>query len=263
MKKFLLTVLALSVVFGVGSCSKKSNGVSLIIGASSTPHAVILNHVKDDMRAKGYNLQVKEMNDYVTPNSALVSGDIDANFFQHIPYLNSNEKWTDKLVSAFDVHIEPMGIYSKKFKSIEDIPNGAAITIPNDPTNGGRALLLFQTAGLIKLKDDAGLEATALDIVDNPKKLIITSIEAAQIPRTLDDVDAAAINGNYALQANMSPQEALFLEGGESPYVNIIVVQIGKENDPSILALKEVLLSDKVRNFIKTTWADNSVLPVF
>jgi len=199
----------------------------------------------------------------VQPNMAVISGDIDANFFQHLPYLESNPEWTEKLVSAFGVHIEPFGLYSVKYDSIDTLPNGASVAIPNDPTNGGRALLLLEANGLITLKEEAGLSATSRDVVDNPKNIRFQELEAAQLPRSLQDVDAAAINGNYAMEAGFYPlYDSLIVEGAESPYVNIVVVQKGKENDAKIIALKNALLCDKVKEFITNTY-NGGVAPIF
>jgi D-methionine transport system substrate-binding protein len=234
-----------------GSTQSQSSGSVLTVGATPVPHAELLNLVKDDLAEQGINLKVIEFNDYVMPNSALISGDLDANFFQHIPYLETNAEWSSKLVSAFGVHVEPFGLYSTKYKNINDLPNGATITIPNDPSNGGRALLLLQANGLITLRAGVGLTATPRDITSNPKNLSFRELEAAQLPRSLLDVDAATINGNYALEAGFNPlRDSLIIEGADSPYVNIVVVQKGKENDSRIVALKNALRSQKVKDFI-------------
>jgi D-methionine transport system substrate-binding protein len=223
----------------------------LSVGATPVPHAELLNLIKDDLAAQGITLKVIEFTDYVQPNVAVMSGDLDANFFQHVPYLDSNEEWSAKMVSAFGVHVEPFGLYSSKYKNVSELPNGASIAIPNDPSNGGRALLLLQSKGLITLRDGAGLTATPRDITGNPNNYRFQELEAAQLPRSLDDVDAATINGNYALEAGFNPlQESLIIEGAESPYVNIVVVQKGKETDARILALKKALLSQKVKDYI-------------
>jgi D-methionine transport system substrate-binding protein len=242
----------------------QSSGSVLTVGASPTPHAELLNLVKDDLAEQGINLKVVEFTDYVLPNSALIAGDLDANFFQHIPYLmGTDPEWAVKLVSAFGVHVEPFGLYSSKHKNINDLPNGATIAIPNDPTNGGRALLLLQSKGLITLRAGVGLDATPRDITGNPKNFSFRELEAAQLPRSVLDVDAAAINGNYALEAGFNPiRDSLIIEGADSPYVNIVVVQKGKENDPRIVALKNALLSQKVKNFIASHY-DGGVVAVF
>jgi len=262
MNKTFSILLALMLMIALSACpGKKDNELS--VGASPVPHAEMLNLIKDDLAKDGYTLKVIEFTDYVQPNMAVISGDIDANFFQHLPYLESNPEWTEKLVSAFGVHIEPFGLYSLKFDSIDELPNGASIAIPNDPTNGGRALLLLEAYNLIKLRDDAGLSATSRDIADNPKNFRFMELEAAQLPRSLQDVDAATINGNYAMEAGFYPlYDSLIVEGAESPYVNIVVVQKGKENDGKINALKKALLSDKVKEFITNTY-NGGVAPIF
>jgi len=255
-------VLVSSLAFAKGSGDKKE--AILTIGATPVPHAELLNLVKEDLAAEGVTLKVREFNDYVQPNEALIAGDLDANFFQHIPYLGSNADWEAKLVSAFGVHVEPFGLYSRKVQDIRDLPDGASIAIPNDPTNGGRALLLLQSYGLLTLNPDAGISALPGDITDNPHGFRFQELEAAQLPRSLDDVDAAAINGNYALEAGLNPaQDALIIEGAQSPYVNIVVVRKGFEGDPRIKALQKVLLSDKVKGYIQERWQDGSVAPVF
>jgi D-methionine transport system substrate-binding protein len=265
---FLAGALAALAVSPLSAGGKKdvSSGtgpVRLSVGATPVPHAELLELIKDDLAAQGITLNVVEFTDYVAPNTALMAGELDANFFQHIPYLNSNPEWTARLVSAFGVHVEPFGLYSASITDIADLPNGATIAIPNDPTNEGRALLLLAARGLITLRLDAGLEATPLDITDNPRGLQFRELEAAQLPRSLGDVTAAAINGNYALQAGLNPAaDALIIEGSESPYVNIVVVQKGRENDPAILALNNALRSQKVRDYIAATWS-GSVVAVF
>jgi D-methionine transport system substrate-binding protein len=255
-------VLALNHTVQAKGNTEKSGSV-LSVGATPVPHAELLNLVKDDLAAQGITLKVVEFTDYVQPNTALLAGDLDANFFQHIPYLDSNEEWSAKLVSAFGVHVEPFGLYSAKFKNISDLPNGAVIAIPTDPSNGGRALLLLQAKGLITLRDGVGLTATPRDVTGNPKNFRFQELEAAQLPRSLQDVDAATINGNYALEAGLNPLKAsLIIEGADSPYVNIVVVQKGKENDSRIIALKKALLSQKVKDYISSHY-DGGVAPIF
>jgi len=233
------------------------------VGATPIPHAELLNLIKDDLAAQGITLKVVEFTDYVQPNVAVLNGDLDANFFQHVPYLETNEEWSSKLVSAFGVHVEPFGLYSSKYKNIADLPSGASIAIPNDPSNGGRALLLLQAKGLIALKHGVGLTATPRDVTGNTKNIHFQELEAAQLPRSLHDVDAATINGNYALDAGFNPvRDSLIIEGADSPYVNIVVVQKGKENDPRIVALKNALLSQKVKNYIDSHY-EGGVVAVF
>ncbi|MCL1958999.1 MAG: MetQ/NlpA family ABC transporter substrate-binding protein [Spirochaetes bacterium] len=257
MKKSLVSLLITgALILGFNNTveakgSAEKPGSVLSVGATPVPHAELLNLIKDDLAAQGITLKVVEFTDYVQPNVALIAGDIDANFFQHIPYLETNSEWSAKLVSAFGVHVEPFGLYSTKHKNINDLPNGAVIAIPNDPSNGGRALLLLQSRGLITLKSGVGLTATPRDITGNPKSFRFRELEAAQLPRSLQDVDAATINGNYALGAGFNPlKDSLIIEGADSPYVNIVVVQKGKEKDPRIIALKNALLSNKIKNYI-------------
>jgi D-methionine transport system substrate-binding protein len=260
----LLSAGALVLSLALPACKKKTENATLTVGATPVPHAELLNLVKDDLAAQSIELKVVEFTDYVTPNTALIAGDIDANFFQHIPYLDSNAEWSAALVSAFGVHVEPFGLYSASVSSIADIKNGATIAIPNDPSNGGRALLLLQANGLLTLKAGTGITATPLDIASNPKNLQFRELEAAQLPRSLADVDAAAINGNYALEAGLNPaKDSLIIEGAESPYVNIVVVKKGNETDSRIRALQTALRSAKVKDYINKTWSDGSVVAVF
>ncbi|MDR3161686.1 MAG: MetQ/NlpA family ABC transporter substrate-binding protein [Spirochaetaceae bacterium] len=263
MSALIAGVLILGLTQTVRAGAKKDAGSVLSVGATPVPHAELLNLVKADLASQGIELRVVEFTDYVTPNTALIAGDLEANFFQHIPYLASNAEWTAKLVSAFGVHIEPLGLYSSTVTALGSLADGATIAIPNDPSNGGRALLLLQSGGLITLRANAGLEATPQDIAANPKNFRFRELEAAQLPRSLGDVDAAVINGNYALEAGLNPvQDSILLEGADSPYVNIVVVQKGKEADPRIQALSRALRSQKVRDYINATW-NGSVVPVF
>jgi D-methionine transport system substrate-binding protein len=267
-KRIVSLLVAGALIFGLvlpaSAAGKKDSGVILTVGATPIPHAELLNFVKDDLAAEGIILKVVEFTDYVQPNAALVAGDLDANFFQHIPYLNSNPEWAAALVTAFGVHVEPFGIYSSKLKGINELQDGATIAIPNDPSNGGRALLLLQARQIITLRDGAGLTPSVLDIAANPKNLKFRELEAAQLPRSLQDVDAAAINGNYALEAGLNPaKDSLIIEGADSPYVNYVVTKKGAENDPRIQALSRALRSQKVRDYIGKTWADGSVIAVF
>ena len=217
------------------------------------------------MAKEGYTLKVIEFTDYVTPNEAVESGQIDANYFQHIPYMDSfNSEKNFHLVNVGGVHVEPIALYSKKYKKLADIPSGATIAIPNDPTNEGRALLLLQSAGLIKIDSKAGLTAVVSDITENKKNFKFREIEAASLPRVLSDVDAAAINGNYALAADLSAaKDGLFVEGKDSPYVNIISVKSGRENDPAIKALVKAIQSKKVKDYIQKTYPNGEVVPAF
>lgn len=259
----LITVLVVFSAFANGAPEANSNVIK--VGATPEPHAEMLNLVKDEVAKSGYDLQVIEFTDYVTPNEALESGEIDANFFQHVPYMDSfNKEKNFHLVNAGGIHVEPLALYSKKIKSLADIKNGATIAIPNDPTNEGRALLLLQSAGLIKLADSSNLESTPIDIVENKKNLKFREIEAASLPRTLDDVDAAVINGNYAIPAGLiATKDGLFVEGADSPYVNIITVKAGNENKPAIKALVAALQTQKVKDWVAKKYPNGEVVLVF
>ena len=237
----------------------------LKVGASPEPHAELLNLVKDDLAAEGIALEVIEFQDYVIPNEAVESGEIDANYFQHLPYLNSfNDERGYHLVNAGGIHVEPFAVYSSKIKDLKDLKKKAKIAIPNDPTNEGRALLLLQDAGLITLKEGAGLQATPQDIADNPLKIKFKEIEAASLPRVLKDFDAAVINGNYAIQAGLSAlKDGLFVEGSSSPYVNVVAVKAGNENNDAIKALVKALQSDKVKDYIAKKYPNGDVVTVF
>ena len=221
--------------------------------------------VKPLLAKQNIDLQIVEFSDYVQPNLALNDKELDANFFQHEPYLDNfiSEHKELKLKNAGGVHIEPMGIYSKKIKELTALPDGASIAIPNDPTNGGRSLLLLEKAGLLKLREGAGVKATVQDIADNPKNLKFQEVEAAQVPRTLDDVDAAVINTNFAMQVNLVPtKDALFMEDKTSPYVNIVAVREGDEKRPEIEALMKALTSKEVKDFIDSKYK-GAIVPAF
>ena len=235
------------------------------VGATPEPHADLLNLVKDDLKAEGIDLKVIEFTDYVTPNEAVESGEIDANYFQHIPYLESfNTERGYHLVNAAGIHVEPFALYSKKVKSVADLKKKSTIAIPNDPTNEGRALLLLQEAGLIKLNPKAGITATVQDITENPLKLKFSEIEAASLPRVLSDVTAAVINGNYAIPAGLSAaKDGLFVEGSSSPYVNVICVKAGNENKAEVQALIKALKSQKVKDYISKKYPNGEVVVVF
>ncbi|MGN0830022.1 MAG: MetQ/NlpA family ABC transporter substrate-binding protein [Candidatus Ornithospirochaeta sp.] len=260
----LVALLTIVSVFAQATSETQSSTTKIIVGATPEPHAALLSLVVDDLAAQGITLEVKEFTDYVTPNDAVEYGEIDANYFQHIPYLESfNTEHGYHLVNAGGIHVEPIALYSSKYSSLSDIPNGAVIAIPNDPTNEGRALLLLQSAGLIKLKDNAGLEAIPLDIVENPKNLKFSEIEAATLPRILSDVDAAVINGNYAIPAGLvATRDGLFVEGADSPYVNVIAVKAGNENNPAVKALVEALKSDKVKAYVAEHYKNGEVVLV-
>lgn len=237
------------------------------VAASTTPHAEILAQAKDALAAKGYDLQVTEFADYVQPNNVVESGEFEANYFQHINYLNSfNEEQGTHLVNAGSIHYEPFGIYPGTEDDLENISEGATIAVPNDTTNEARALLLLEENGLIKLKDGVGINATKLDIVENPKNIEILEIEAAQVSRMIDEVSFVVLNGNYALQAGLNVKDdAIACENSESEaiveqYVNIIAVKEGNEEDEAIKALVEVLTSDEIVTYINDTY-NGSVVP--
>lgn len=261
LKKTIVLLAVLTIVF-VGTVQAQDEKLS--IGATPVPHSEILNFIKDDLAKEGIKLKIVEFTDYVTPNIALNDGSIDANFFQHVPYLKQfNEDRGLNLVSAIKVHVEPIGLYSNKYKSLDEIPEGASIAIPNDPSNEGRALILLHNNGVITLDDPANLNATPMDIAKNPKNLKFKELEAAQLPRVLPDVAAAVINTNYALEADLNPlEDAIIMEGSDSPYVNVIAVQKGDENSEKIKTLKKVIQSKKVKDFILNEYK-GAVVPAF
>ena len=250
------------------SGSEAAEKTVITIGASSTPHAEILEQVKEDLSAEGYDLDIKIFDDYVLPNTALNDGSLDANFFQHLPYLeNFNKEHGIDLVSVGGVHFEPLGIYPGKAASLDAITEGGKVAIPNDATNGARALLLLEAAGLIKLKDGADITATSKDIVENPKDLEIVELEAAQVARAVQDVDVAVINANYALETDFDVEkDSLQSEDKDSEaaqtYANILVVRAEDKDSDAIKALLSALQSEKVKTFINETYK-GAVVPVF
>ena len=258
MKKTLLLAAALS-AFSLTAQAEK-----LQVAATPVPHAEILEFVKPVLAEQGITLEVKVFTDYVQPNVQVSEGRLDANFFQHQPYLDEfNAAKGTKLVSVAGIHIEPFGAYSRKVTSLADLKQGAQVAIPNDATNGGRALLLLQNAGVLTLKADAGITASPRDIADNPKKLRVRELEAATVPRVLDQVDVALINTNYALEAGLNPQkDALAIEGADSPYVNILVTREDNQQAEAVQKLVQALGSDAVRDFINEKY-NGAVIPVF
>ena len=272
MKKLLTLALALVLCLSLAACggSKETPAAEekpaeteapaettvLNVAASATPHAEILEVCVPILAEQGIDLQVHVYGDYVVPNTAVEEGAEDANYFQHVPYLdNFNAENGTHLVSVAGVHIEPMGIYAGKTTSLDALADGASVAVPNDVTNEARAL--------IKLSDDAGLDATPNDIVENPKNLTFTELEAAMVPNALTEVDIAVINVNYALEAGFNPvEDALAIEDADSPYVNILVVKEGNENNPAVQALVDALHSDAVRDFIQEKYA-GAVVPAF
>lgn len=244
-----------------------AQAVTLKIGASPAPHEEILQVVKEILAGQGITLEIVEFTDYIQPNEAVESGDIDANYFQHITYMNNfNENDGTHLVSVAELHYEPFGIYAGKTASLDALPDGADIAIPNDPTNGGRALLLLQEQGLIKLKDGVGLEPTVEDIAENPHDYKIQQLTANLLTTTLQDVDVAVINGNYAIGAGLKASEALAIESADgiagTAYVNVLAVKEGRENDEAIQALVKALESDQVKEFINENYG-GGVVAVF
>ena len=271
LKKILSTLAVMMTAAAIFTgCGDDNGGASkeaknLKVGATPVPHAELLEEIKPVLKEEGINLEIVEFSDYVQPNVALNDKELDANFFQHEPYLDDfiKEHKEMKLKNAGGIHIEPMGIYSKKITDLKDLKEGASISIPNDPTNGGRALMLLEKAGLLKLKDGVKETATVQDVAENPKNLKFEEVEAAQVPRTLEDVDAAVINTNYAMQINLVPtKDALFMEDSTSPYVNIVAVREGDENRPEIQSLLKALKSDKIKKFIEEKYK-GAIVPAF
>lgn len=269
MKKLLAVVLTGAfVVSALAGCGKSTSADDKVIkvAASATPHAEILEQAKPLLEAKGYDLQVTVFDDYVQPNEVVESGDFDANYFQHIPYLESfNEEKGTHLVNAGGVHYEPFGIYPGTKASLDELADGDSIAVPNDTTNEARALLLLQDNGIITLKEGAGLTATKNDIVENPYNVDIVELEAAQVPRVKDEVAFMVLNGNYALEVGFSvAKDAIAYEKADSEaaktYVNVIAVKEGNENSDKIKALVEVLTSQEIKDYINNTY-DGAVIP--
>lgn len=276
-KKILLGALVLSLVAFTGCKNGDANTAStgaaadsgaenevVKVGATAVPHAEILEALKDDFEKEGITVEVVPFDDYVMPNTALEEKTIDANFYQHKQYLQQQiDELGYDFVSAGDIHTEPMGIYSTKYESLDEIPDGAEVIIPDDVSNGARALQLLEKQGLIKLKDSNDIKATEKDIVENPKNLKFTIVEAANIANTYQDVDLGVINSNYALQVGLNPvKDSLAIEGNDSPFVNIIVVRKGDENSEKIKKLVKVLTSKECADFINENYK-GAVVPAF
>ena len=275
----LAAVLTFGIVGLFAGCGSNGSGDSagndaasgedkvIKVGASPAPHAEILEQIKGQLADEGYTLEIREFSDYVQPNTALSDGELDANYFQHITYLEdfNAERGTD-LASVGAIHFEPLCVYPGKSASFDALPDGAKIAVPNDATNEARALLLLQDQGLIKLKDGAGLTATKNDIAENPKNIEIIEAEAAALPRTLADVDLAVINGNYAIGAGLDPSLAIASEKVDSEaaekYVNVVAVRAGDESSDKIKALVKALQGDTVKQFIDSTY-DGAVVATF
>ncbi|RBP32368.1 D-methionine transport system substrate-binding protein [Marinobacter pelagius] len=257
--KKTLAAFAAAATFSVAASAEE-----LSVAATPVPHAEILEFVKPTLAEQGVELDVKVFTDYIQPNIQVDQKRMDANFFQHKPYLESfNEGRGTNLVTVTGVHVEPFGAYSSKIDSLDALEDGAVVAIPNDPTNGGRALLLLQKAGLIKLEDPSKITSTASDIVENPKNLEFKELEAATLPRILNQVDLALINTNYALEAGLNPSEdALVIEGSESPYVNILVARPDNKDSEAMQKLAAVLKSEAVKDFILEKY-EGAVVPAF
>lgn len=258
--KNIFVAAAFAAAFLAGTAHAETIKVGVVPGSD----AQILEKVKEVAATKGLDIEIMEFADYVFPNQALADGELDANSFQHKPYLDN--QIADRgfnIVSIAYTYNSPMGVYSNKVKSLDELADGATVAIPNDPTNGGRALLVLAKSGLIKLREDAGLKAVPSDVIDNPKKLNIVELDAAQLPRSLQDVDAAAINSNYALEAGLDPvKDAIASEGKDAPYANIIAVNAKNKDAPWTRTLVESYQNDTVRDFINTTFK-GSLLPVW
>jgi D-methionine transport system substrate-binding protein len=269
MKKSAFLALSLTLMLTLAACGSKDNSsasapnasgdaatakeVTIKVGASSTPHAEILKFVQPALKKEGVNLEIVEFNDYVQPNVQVFEKQLDANYFQHQPYLDQfNKDKNENLVKVVGVHIEPFGAYSRKIKKIDELKDGAQVAIPNDPSNAGRALALMEKNGLIKLKDGVGIKGTVQDIVENKKNLQIKELDPAILPRTLDELDLALINTNYALQANLNPaKDALFIEDKDSPYVNILAARPDNKDSDAIQKLAKALTTPEVKKFIE------------
>ncbi len=291
MKKFLAFVLALAMVLALAACGGNSGagnnsgnagnggdaagsndagstgGKTVTVGATPAPHAAILEVAKKLMEADGYTLDIKEFNDYVTPNTSLEDGSLDANYFQHVTYMNDfNDERGAHLVNAAGIHYEPLGLYGGKTASLADLADGAKIAVPNDATNEARALLLLEQEGLIKLKEGVGVSATKSDVEENPHNFEFVEMEARLTPTVLQDVDMAVVNGNYAIDAGLKIADALAVESAEGDaaeaYVNVIAVKEGNENDEGIQELIKCLKSDEVKSFIEETY-EGAVVPLF
>ena len=264
MKKTLALICCCALLIGLTAGCGSNADNKLVVGATAKPHAEILEVVQPVLEKEGIDLEIKEFTDYVLLNPALNDGEIDANFFQHIQYLEEyNEKNKQDLVWTVKVHSEPMGVYSKNFKKVEDLPDGATVGIPNDTTNGGRALMLLEKSGIIKLKEGAGLAATDRDIAVNPKKLKIQMMDAAMLGRSLEDLDACVINSNYALEVNLNPvKDSIFMEDKDSPYANVLVVRAEDKDKEAIKKLGEALQSPEIKQFLEEKYKGNCV-PAF
>lgn len=268
-KLFASVCVAAGLAFGLAGCGddnapKSGDAKTLTVGASPVPHADILNLIAPQLQKEGITLKVIEFSDYIQPNLSLNDKELDANFFQHKPYLDSFSKDRGlKLTSLVAVHIEPMGVYSHKVKNVADVAEGSEVAIPNDPTNGGRALLLLQQVGLITLKNGTSVDASVPDIVNNPKHLEFIELDAAQIPRSLDDTDLACVNTNYAIPAGLNPQkDSLLVEDKDSPYANVMVVREDEANNETYKKVLAIYQSEPIKKFINEHF-QGTILPAF
>ncbi|MXN78380.1 MetQ/NlpA family lipoprotein [Burkholderia sp. 4701] len=252
-RRFMLKLAAALGAAALFTAGAPARAETIKVGVTGGPHAQVMEAVKKVAAKSGLDIRIIEFSDYVQPNAALAAGDLDANSYQHDPYLQAQVKDRGyKLIKVAETVTFPMGVYSKRVKSLAELKPGARVAIPNDPTNGGRALLLLQKQGVLKLRADAGLKATPLDIVDNPRKLKIVELDAAQIPRSLGDVDAAAINTNFAMEAGLKPKEdAIAIESPNGPYANIIAIREADRNKPWVAKLVAAYHSAEVKQFIE------------
>ena len=260
MKKVLTLILALTLVLSLAACGGKAADDKVIkVGASPAPHAEILEVAAELLEEDGYTLEIVNFDDYILPNQSLDAGELDANYFQHVTYMNNfNEEFGIHMVNAAGIHYEPFGIYAGKTANLADLPDGAKIAVPNDVTNEARALLLLEQEGLIKLKEGAGLTATKMDIAENPHNFDIVETKAELLPSVLTDVDIAVINGNFAINAGLKVKDALAVEAADGAaaeaYVNVIAVNEGNEGSEKIQALVKALKSQQVKDFIASTY---------
>ena len=260
----LLPAMLLAACGGSKSEGAKSDPGTLSVAATAVPHAEILEHIKPALEKQGLKLNIRVFNDYVQPNQQVAQGQIDVSYFQTGPYLTEfNKAQNTDLIPIAGIHIEPLGAYSRKWKSLDQLPIGATVAIPNEQSNGGRALLLLQKAGLITLKQPTNPLSTINDVIGNPKKIVFRELESATLPRALGEVDLALINTNYALDAKLNPtRDALVIEDGKSPYVNFVVGKPGSEKDPRVQKLVAALRSDDVKRFMADKYK-GAVLPAF
>ncbi len=267
MKKILFRSALLAATFALAACGRSGGDAGserLTVAATAVPHAEILEVVKPILEKEGLQLDVRVFNDYVQPNDQVAQKQIDVNYFQTEPYLDAyNRDRGSQLVTIVGVHIEPFGAYSRRYKSLADLPQGAEVAIPNDPSNNSRALILLDKAGVIKLKDPSNALSTQRDIVENPKQLKFRELDSAMLPRVLEQVDLAMINTNYALDAGLNPtQDALVIESKDSPYVNFLVGRPDNKDDPRVQKLAKALTSPEVKAFIEQKY-HGAVLPAF